>query len=72
MLNNLSPAFKTYLTIINNQIQNVEKLEENNILFKTIDKKETYIKAKHKAFINFALIKSNAKHKKRASKKKVC
>ena len=70
MLNNFGPAFKTYLTIINNQMQKDKKLKEDKVLFKAIEKEETYIKAKHKASANFALTKSNAKSKRKASKEK--
>ena len=70
MLNNLGPTFKTYLTIVNNQMQKDEKLKEDEVLFKAIKEKKTRIKAKHKAFANFASTKSNAKPKKGASKEK--
>ena len=70
MLNNLGPAFITYLTIINNQIPKDEKLEKDKVLFKAIEEEETCIKVEHKVSANFALIKSNAKSKKRASKEK--
>lgn len=39
-------------------------------MFKVIEEKKTCIKAKHKVFSNFALIKSNTKSKKKALKKK--
>lgn len=57
MLNNLSPTFKIYLIIINNQMQKDKKLEEDKVLFNIIEKEKTYIKAKYKAFANFALTK---------------
>lgn len=49
MLNNLSPAFKTYLTIVNDWMQKDEKLEENKVLLKPIEERRTHIKAEHKA-----------------------
>ena len=61
MLNNLGPTFKTYLTVINDQIQKYEKLEEDEVLFKAIEEEETCIKAEYKASANFALTKSHAK-----------
>ena len=61
MLNNLSPAFKTYLTVVNDRIRKDEKLKEDEVLFKTIEEEETRIKAEHKASANFASKKSNAK-----------
>ena len=70
MLNNLGPVFKTYLTIVNDQMQKDEKLEENEVLFKAIEEEKTRIKAKHKASANFASTKSNAKPKKKAAKRK--
>ena len=45
-----------------------KKLEKNKVLFKII-KKKTYIKTKYKAFVDFALIKSNIKSKKKLVKK---
>ena len=44
MLNNFNPTFKTYFTVVNNQIQNVEKLEKDEVLFKAIEEEETCIK----------------------------
>lgn len=38
-------------------MQKDEKLEEDKVLFNIIEKKKTYIKAKYKAFANFALTK---------------
>ncbi len=70
ILNNLGPISKTYLTIIKNQIQKDENLQEDKILFKAIEEKETHIKVEHKAFANFILTKPNAKPKKKASKEK--
>lgn len=57
MLNNLSLAFKIYLTIINNQMQKDKKLKKDKVLFKVMKKKKTCIKAKYKTFANFAIIK---------------
>ena len=68
IFNNLGPAFKIYLTIINNQMQKDKKLEKDEVLFKIIEEEETCIKAKHKDFANFVLTKSNTKPKKRALK----
>ena len=70
MLNNLGFAFKTYLTVVNNQMQKDEKLEEDKVLFKAIEEEETRIKAKYKASADFALIKSNAKPQEGAAKGK--
>lgn len=70
IFNNFSFDFKTYFIIINNWIQKDKKLENNKVLFKVIEKKDTYIKAKHKTFANFALTKSNTKYKIRVSKEK--
>ena len=61
MLNNLSPAFKTYLIVVNDRMQKDEKLEEDEVLFKAIEEEETRIKVKHKASANFASSKSNVK-----------
>lgn len=68
ILNNLSPIFKTYLTIVNNWMQKNEKLEKDEVLFKIIEKEETWIKAKYKISANFASSKSNAKPQRRAAK----
>lgn len=70
MLNNLGPAFKTYLTVINNRMQTDQKLEKNKVLFKAIKEEDSHIKAKYKAFTNFAIIKSNAKSQEGAIKEK--
>ena len=70
MLNNLGPAFKTYLTVVNNRMRKAEKLEEDEVWFKAIEEEETCIKAEHKASTNFASTKSNAKPKGGASKEK--
>ncbi len=70
MLNNLSPAFKTYLTVVNNWIQKDKKLEEDDILFKAIREEKTRIKADHKASASFASTKSNAKPQRRAAQGK--
>lgn len=59
MLNNLGPAFKTYLTVVNDWMRKDEKLEEDEVLFKAIEEEETRIRVKYKASINFALTKSN-------------
>ena len=61
MFNNLDLAFKIYLNVVGHQMQKDEKLEEDEVLFKAIEKEEIRIKAKHKAAANFALSKSNAK-----------
>lgn len=63
MLNNLGLAFKTYLTVVNNQMQKAERLEEDKVLFKAIEEKETCIKAEHKTSTKFVSIKSNANPK---------
>lgn len=44
MLDNLCLTFKTYLTVINDQMQKDEKLEKDKLLFKAIKKKKTCIK----------------------------
>lgn len=54
MFNNLGPKFKTYFTIVNNQMQKNKKLEDNEVLFKAIGEEKTCIKAKYKVFANFA------------------
>lgn len=59
MLNNLGPAFKTYLTVVNNRIQKDKKLEENKALFKVIEEKETRIVIEQKVSVNFVMIKSH-------------
>lgn len=41
MLNNLGLAFKTYFTVVNNQMQKVKKLEEDETLFKAIEEEKT-------------------------------
>ena len=61
MLNNLSLAFKTQLTIINNWMRKDEQLEEDKTYFKAIEKKKTRIKAESKAYANFAVTKSYSK-----------
>lgn len=45
ILNNLSLVFKTYLIILNNQMQKYEKLKEDEVLFKAIEQEKTCIKA---------------------------
>lgn len=47
-----------------------KQLEDDMILFKTIQNKETWIKAKHKAFANFATTKFNTKPQKTTQKEK--
>lgn len=61
ILNNLDLTFKTYLTVINNHIQKDKQLDKDKVLFNAIKEEKVCIKAKHKVFINFATIKSNAK-----------
>ncbi len=70
MLNNLGPIFKTYLIVVNDRMRKDEKLKKDEILFKAIEEEKTCIKAKHKAFANFLLTKSNVKPKRGASKEK--
>ncbi len=70
MLNNLGPAFKTYLTVVNDQIWKDKKLEEDNVLFEAIEEEETCIKADHKLSANFVSTKSSAKPQRRAAKRK--
>lgn len=41
MLKNLGFIFKTYFTIINNQMQKKKKLDEDKTLFKVIEKEKT-------------------------------
>ena len=59
MLNNLGPAFKTYLTVVNDRMRKDEKLEEDEILFKAIEEEETRIVTEQKAIANFATTKSH-------------
>ncbi len=61
MLNNLSPVFKMYLTVVNDQMRKDEKLKKDEVLFKAIEEKKTRIKVEYKAFAIFTLTKSNAK-----------
>ena len=70
MLNNLGPAFKIYLTVVNGWMEKYEKLEKNKVLFETIEEQKTCIKIEYKIFANFASIKSNTKHQKVAAKGK--
>ena len=70
MLNNLGPAFKTYLTVVNDRMRKDEKLEEDDVLFKAIEEEETRIKADPTASANFASTKSNAKPQGGAAKGK--
>ena len=58
MLNNLGPAFKTYLTVVNDRMRTNERLEDNETLFKAIEEEETRMKAEQKASANFAKSKS--------------
>lgn len=46
ILNNLKSIFKTYLIIVNNQMQKNRKLEKVKVIFKTIEEKETSIVSK--------------------------
>ena len=59
MLNNLSSAFKTYLTVVNDWIRKDKKLEEDETLFKAIEEEKTRIVAKQKASANFVTTKSH-------------
>ena len=61
MLNNLGPAFKTYLTVVNDRMRTDEKLEDNETLFKAIEEEETRMKAEQKASANFAAAKSRSR-----------
>ncbi len=70
MLNNLGPAFKTYLTVVNDRMRKDKKLEEDDVLFKVIEEEETRIKADHRTSANFASTKSNAKPQGGAAKGK--
>ncbi len=69
-LNNLGPAFKTYITVVNDRIWKGKKLKEDDVLFKAIEEEETRIKTDHRAFANFASKKSSAKPRVRAAKAK--
>ena len=70
MFNNLGPEFKTYLTVVNDRMQKDKKLEKDKVLFKAIEEKETWIKAKRKACANFISTNSNAKSSRDSAKKK--
>lgn len=59
MLNNLGPAFKTYLTVVNDRMRKDKKLEEDEALFKAIEEEETRIVTEQKASANFATTKSH-------------
>lgn len=74
ILSNFGPAFKTYLTFVNNRMRIDEKLEEDEVLFKAIEEEETRIKAVHKASANFASTKSKAKSQggRNQRKERVC
>ncbi len=61
LLNNLWPAFKTYLTVVNDRMRKDEKLKEDDVLFKAIEEEKTRIKADHRASVNLVSTKSNAK-----------
>lgn len=63
MLHNLGFIFKTYLTIINNQIHKNEQLKEDKVLLRAIEEEKTRIMVKHNASANFAITKSNIKPK---------
>lgn len=65
MLNNLGPAFKTYLTVVNDRMRTDEKLEDDEILFKAIEEEETRMKADQKASANFASTRSQGNVKER-------
>ena len=69
MLNNLGPAFKTYLTVVNNWMQKDKKFEEDEALFKAIKKKETQIITEQKPIANFATIKSHYSQSQKRGKK---
>ena len=51
-------------------MQKAKKLEEDKVLFKVIEEEEYCIKAEYKTSTNFALIKLNAKPKRKALKDK--
>lgn len=70
ILNNLKPAFKTYLIVINNQMQKKEKLEEIKVLFKAIQEKKTCIKIEYQASTNFGSTKSYVKLQRGVEKEK--
>lgn len=59
MLNNLGPAFKTYLTVVNDRMRKDKQLEGDEALFKAIEEEETRIVTEQKANVNFASIKSH-------------
>lgn len=44
MLSSFSPAFKIYLTIVNNWIQKDKKLEKDKVLFKAIEKEKVILR----------------------------
>ena len=70
MLNNFDPSFKTYLTVVNDQMQTNKKLEDDEILFKAIKEEETRMKAEQKASANFASAKSQSRTQGKSFKKK--
>ncbi len=70
MLNNLGQTFKTYLTIVNDQVRKEEMLGENDDLLKVIEEEGTRIKADHRASANFASTKSSAKPQRGTTKEK--
>lgn len=70
MLNNLGLLFKTYLTVVNDRMQIDKKLEDDEILFKAIEEKETRMKAEQKASANFASAKSQSRTQGKSSKEK--
>lgn len=69
MLNNFGPAFKTYLIVLNDCMQKDKKLEENEALFKVIEKKKNRIVTEQKASANFATTRSNYSQSQERSKK---
>ena len=70
MLNNLGPAFKTYLTIVNDQMRKNKKLEEDKTLFTAIEEEEIRIVTEEKASANFATTRSNYSRLQEEGKKK--
>lgn len=57
MLNNLGPAFKPCLIVVNDRMRKGKKLEEDGALFKAIEEEETRIVTEQKASANFAATK---------------
>ncbi len=58
MFNNLGQAFKTYLIIVNDRIRNNKQLDENEKLFKAIQKEKTWIISERKASVHLVTTKS--------------